>query len=194
VPSNGRKSKKVTDSERSEASAFIRLKTKKCRFLATLGMTGPVDFFTPSFALGHSISPLPGLRKALRHEEDFVNELVTQDTSGKSQIARKTMCYLLVAVLFRPPGVRATGTGVIWDGIPLEARVIPAKAGIHPLAPHFLRFREWIPALRQAQGKLFVGMTATCNDRVPQRTPGPAHRTFCKGRIGVIFCALDVSR
>jgi hypothetical protein len=38
------------------------------------------DFFTPSSALGHSISPLAGLRKALQHEEDFVNELLTQDT------------------------------------------------------------------------------------------------------------------
>jgi len=32
-----------------EASAFTRLKTKKCRFLAALGMTGPVDFFTPTW-------------------------------------------------------------------------------------------------------------------------------------------------
>ena len=36
--------------------------------------------FPRAFALGHNISPLPGLRKALRHEEDFVNELLTQDT------------------------------------------------------------------------------------------------------------------
>jgi hypothetical protein len=39
-----------------------------------------VNFFTGSFALGYSISPLPGLPKALPHEEDFVNELLTQDT------------------------------------------------------------------------------------------------------------------
>jgi hypothetical protein len=34
--------------ERSEASAFIPLKTDKCRFLAPLGMTGLGDFFTAS--------------------------------------------------------------------------------------------------------------------------------------------------
>jgi hypothetical protein len=27
---------------------FISLKTNKCRFLASLGMTGPGDYFTPS--------------------------------------------------------------------------------------------------------------------------------------------------
>jgi hypothetical protein len=32
--------------------------------------------------MGYSISPLPELRKALPHEEDFVNELLTQDTTG----------------------------------------------------------------------------------------------------------------
>jgi hypothetical protein len=60
VPSTGQKSKKVTDSERSEASAFIPLKTKKCRFLATLGMTGPVDFFTPSEGRGSGVYPRGG--------------------------------------------------------------------------------------------------------------------------------------
>ena len=29
-----------------------------------------------------------------------------------------------------------------------------------PQAGHFQRFAEWIPALRQAQGKLFAGMIA----------------------------------
>jgi hypothetical protein len=52
VPSNGRKWKKVTDSERSEASAFIFLKTNNCRFFAALRMTGIADFFTPSEGLG----------------------------------------------------------------------------------------------------------------------------------------------
>jgi hypothetical protein len=47
--------------ERSEASAFIPLKTKKCRFLATLGMTGPVDFFTPSQPWVVSAAPSPPL-------------------------------------------------------------------------------------------------------------------------------------
>ena len=36
--------------ERSEASAFISLRTDRCRFLAALGMTGLVDFFTTSEA------------------------------------------------------------------------------------------------------------------------------------------------
>jgi hypothetical protein len=34
--------------ERSEASAFIFLKTNNCRFFAALRMTGIADFFTPS--------------------------------------------------------------------------------------------------------------------------------------------------
>jgi hypothetical protein len=34
--------------ERSEASAFIFLKTNDCRFFAALRMTGVVDFFTAS--------------------------------------------------------------------------------------------------------------------------------------------------
>ena len=34
----------------SEASAFISLRTDRCRFLAALGMTGLVDFFTTSEA------------------------------------------------------------------------------------------------------------------------------------------------
>jgi hypothetical protein len=34
----------------SEASAFISLKTNKCRFLASLGVTWLIDFFTPSLA------------------------------------------------------------------------------------------------------------------------------------------------
>jgi hypothetical protein len=46
--------KSCCHAERSEASAFIRSKTKKCRFLATLGMTGPADFFTPSQHVGRN--------------------------------------------------------------------------------------------------------------------------------------------
>jgi hypothetical protein len=38
--------------ERSEASAFIFLKTNNCRFFAALRMTGIVDFFTASLPLG----------------------------------------------------------------------------------------------------------------------------------------------
>jgi hypothetical protein len=38
--------------------------------------------FPRVFALGYNISSLPGLRKALRHEEDFVSEPPTQDTSN----------------------------------------------------------------------------------------------------------------
>jgi len=38
--------------ERSEASAFMSLKTSKCRFLASLGMTGLGGFFTPSDSWG----------------------------------------------------------------------------------------------------------------------------------------------
>jgi hypothetical protein len=34
--------------ERSEAPAFIFLKTNNCRFFASLRMTGWIDFFTPS--------------------------------------------------------------------------------------------------------------------------------------------------
>ena len=48
-PSGGVK-KSPCHAERSEASAFISLKTHKCRFLAPLGMTGLGDFFTPSRA------------------------------------------------------------------------------------------------------------------------------------------------
>jgi signal transduction histidine kinase/predicted RNA-binding protein with RPS1 domain/DNA-binding response OmpR family regulator len=48
--------KSCCHAERSEASAFIPLKKKKCRFLATLGMTGPVDFFTPSESLDGAVS------------------------------------------------------------------------------------------------------------------------------------------
>ena len=44
--------------------------------------------FPRAFALGYSISPLPGLRKALRHEEDFINELLTQDTSAAARISK----------------------------------------------------------------------------------------------------------
>jgi hypothetical protein len=36
--------------------------------------------FPRVFALSYNISSLPGLRKALRHEEDFVSEPPTQDT------------------------------------------------------------------------------------------------------------------
>jgi hypothetical protein len=43
--------------ERSEASAFISLKTNNCRFFAALRMTGIVDFFTAS-------PPRPYLRVA----------------------------------------------------------------------------------------------------------------------------------
>jgi hypothetical protein len=50
VALNGQKTKKVTRSERSEISAFISLRTGKCRFLAALGMTGLVDSLTPSHA------------------------------------------------------------------------------------------------------------------------------------------------
>jgi hypothetical protein len=38
----------VGHSERSEESAFIFLKTNKCRFFASLRMTGLGDFFTRS--------------------------------------------------------------------------------------------------------------------------------------------------
>jgi hypothetical protein len=37
--------------ERSEASAFIFLKTNNCRFFAALRMTGIADFFTRSDGL-----------------------------------------------------------------------------------------------------------------------------------------------
>jgi hypothetical protein len=39
----------------SEASAFVSLKTNKIRFLAALGMTGLVDFFTPSLPWGEGL-------------------------------------------------------------------------------------------------------------------------------------------
>jgi hypothetical protein len=38
--------------ERSEASAFIFLKTNNCRFFAALRMTGIVDFFTAPLPWG----------------------------------------------------------------------------------------------------------------------------------------------
>jgi len=59
---------------------FISLKTNKCRFLASLGMTGPGDFFTASYALGHSMPPLTGLRKTGAHARDLLDELLTQGT------------------------------------------------------------------------------------------------------------------
>ena len=42
-------------------------------------MTGP-DYFTPSLALGYSISPPPGVRQTLQREEDFVNKLAAKGT------------------------------------------------------------------------------------------------------------------
>jgi len=42
----------VCHAERSEESAFISLNSNKCRFLASLGMTGRVELFTRSYALG----------------------------------------------------------------------------------------------------------------------------------------------
>jgi hypothetical protein len=44
--------------ERSEASAFIFLKTNNCRFFAALRMTGIVDFFTPSEGRGVGVRGL----------------------------------------------------------------------------------------------------------------------------------------
>ena len=47
------------------------------------GAEGGVRAHSPrACALGYSISPLPGLRKALRHQEDLLNELLIQDTSS----------------------------------------------------------------------------------------------------------------
>jgi hypothetical protein len=59
----------------------------------------------------------------------------------------------------------------VLEGIPFEKPVIPARhsrkklalslpKGGNPisLTPHVRKFVEWIPTLRQAQGKLFAGM------------------------------------
>jgi hypothetical protein len=55
------------------------------------------------------------------------------------------------------------GPGVIWNGIHFERPVVPAKAGIQSEETAYFRtLAGWIPALRQAQGKLFAGMTAAC--------------------------------
>src|SRR5271167_407983 len=48
------------------------------------GAEGGVRALHPrACALGYNLPPLTGLRKGRPHEEDFVNELVTQDTRRK---------------------------------------------------------------------------------------------------------------
>jgi hypothetical protein len=73
----------------------------------------------------------------------------------------------------RPPTatLKPVGSGVIWNGIPPARPVIPAKAEIQPVDNAFLSFADWIPALRQAQAKLFAGMTAAWSFHISQMTP-----------------------
>jgi hypothetical protein len=65
------------------------------------------------------------------------------------------------------------GSGVIWSGVPTNRRSIPRKRESNPQAAHLARFAGWIAALRQAQGKLFAGMTTAWSVLVSQMTPLP---------------------
>ena len=69
-------------------------------------------------------------------------------------------------------------------GDPLEPPVIPvppSREESNPTTARFRRFAEWIPALRQAQGKLFAGMTVAWNAHVSQMTPvSGCARYLCK--------------
>ena len=58
------------------------------------------------------------------------------------------------------------GSGVIWNAIPFETQVIPAKAGIQSVSGGFSMACGWIPA--------FAGMTAHGSAHISQMTPVPA--------------------
>jgi hypothetical protein len=62
-------------------------------------------------------------------------------------------------------GVSSLSVGVIWDEIPFETPVIPAKAGIQSVDKYSRRLAEWIPA--------FAGMTATSTATSPKRHDYP---------------------
>jgi len=91
--------------------------------------------------LGYNISSLPGLRKALRHEEDFVSEPPTQDTSR--------MLKNLSSLSFR--GVRhsywRTSRNLASHLFPerdssLHSEVLTSEPGLHGVGDATLNGRE----------------------------------------------------
>jgi len=77
--------------------------------------------------------------------------------------------------------------GHIWDGTLSMCRSFPPRRIRGRLqresshsTEHFDRPAEFVPALRQAQDKLFAGMTAACCDDLWRMTPSPSPRPLAE--------------
>jgi hypothetical protein len=70
------KFKKIIGSERSICIYLFENKQMQIPRFARNDRLG--DFFTPSCALGYSMPPLTGLRKAGAHEKSILNESLAQ--------------------------------------------------------------------------------------------------------------------
>jgi len=90
----------------------------------------PIRCTGTGFALGHTISPLPGLQKAFRHERDFVKELLTQDTRRCYQ----NLLYPIAKGIHDPQSVdkegESGGGAPIHRGAPGRRRLLPADVGV----------------------------------------------------------------
>ena len=83
-----------------------------------------------------------------------------------------------------------TGTGVICETWALEVAVMPVPPWREESTRQTFgnaRSTDWIPALRQAQGKLFAGMTTLADNSSPlpwgEGGPRPAFSPAGAGRV-----------